>query len=73
MDKMISKLQSRIAQRKKLIHFQWEQYLKNEKCFMNKTTAEIYGQDQKLDKQLLQQLYFDRNIQQYILTKEDCK
>lgn len=73
MDKLISKLQSRIAQRKKLIHFHWEQYLKNKKCFMNKTTAEIYGQDQKLDKQLLQQLYFDRNIQQYILTKEGCK
>jgi hypothetical protein len=70
MDKLISKLQSRIAKRSKLISWHWTYWnTYKERGYMNKIVAQEYGEHQKLDKQLLQQLYFDRNFERSILEK----
>ena len=62
LDKMISKLQSRIAKRRPLIKACWDDW--NGLHYpMDKDCAIMFGHDQKLDKQLLQQLYYDKYIE----------
>ena len=62
LDKMISKLQSRIAKRRPLIKACWDDW-NGLHCLMDKDCAIMFGEDQKLDKQLLQQLYYDKYIE----------
>lgn len=67
-EKLISKLQSRIAKRKPMIKACWQDY-DNYLFSLDKDCAILFGNDQKLDKQLLQQLYFDRNFERSLLER----